>query len=102
MSAFAPGLGQCYSGYPGEGLISILSVAAAAAGGVYMKNRDRKGFSYTMFFFSGVFYTGNIYGAYNSAEKYNNDQLRSRHENVMSKYGSYNPADYIDIESVFN
>lgn len=102
MSALVPGLGQCYSGYPGEGLISILSVAASAAGGIYMKGKERKGFSYTLFFFSGIFYTGNIYGAYNSAESSNNETLRRRHESVVSKYGSYNPTDYIDIESVFN
>lgn len=100
MSAVIPGLGQCYTGNPGEGLISILSVSATAAGGVYMKSRDRKGFSYTMFFFSGVFYTGNVYGAYNSAEARNDELLQSRHSSVVSKYGSYNPAEYIDLESV--
>ena len=100
MSAVVPGLGQCYAGYPAEGLISILSVAATAAGGVYMKNRDRKGFSYTMFFFSGVFYTGNIYGGYNSARARNNEFMRSRHNSVVSKYGFYNPAEYIDLERV--
>jgi TM2 domain-containing membrane protein YozV len=102
MSAVIPGLGQCYSGYPAEGLISLLSVAAAAAGGVYMKEQDKKGISYTLFFFSGLFYAGNIYGAYNSAETANSGVLRSRYNSIVSQYGPYNPDDYIDIERVFN
>jgi TM2 domain-containing membrane protein YozV len=102
MSAVIPGLGQCYSGYPVEGLISLLSVAATAAGGVYMKEKGNKSASYTLFFFSGLFYAGNIYGAYNSAESANSEVLRSRHRSIVAQHGSYNPADYIDFERVFN
>ena len=101
MSAIVPGLGQLYSGYPAEGIISLLSVAATAAGGFYMKDTGRKGFSYTMFFFSGLFYSGNIYGAYNSAESVNAEIRTSRHRSITSQYGSYNPDDYVDIERVF-
>lgn len=102
MSAVIPGLGQCYAGYPVEGLISLLSVAAAAAGGVYMKEQEKKSISYTLFFFSGLFYAGNIYGAYNSAETANSEVLRGRYNSIVSQYGPYNPDDYIDIERVFN
>lgn len=102
MSSIIPGLGQCYAGYPVEGLISLLSVAATAAGGFYMKENGRKGFSYTMFFFSGLFYSGNIYGAYNSASAGNNEKLMNRHRSVISQYGSYNPDKYVDFERVFN
>jgi TM2 domain-containing membrane protein YozV len=102
MSAVVPGLGQCYSGYPGEGLISFLSVVATAAGGFYLKDAGHKSSAYTCFFFSGLFYGGNIYGAYNSAGAANNKVLLNRHRSVVSQYGSYNPGDYIDIESVFN
>lgn len=102
MSAVIPGLGQCYAGYPVEGLISLLSVAAAAAGGVYMKEQEKKSISYTLFFFSGLFYAGNIYGAYNSAETANSEVLRGRYNSIVSQYGQYNPDDYIDIERVFN
>jgi TM2 domain-containing membrane protein YozV len=101
LSAVVPGLGQCYAGYPGEGIISLLSVAATAAGGLYMKDRGRRGTSYTMFFFSGLFYGGNIYSAYNAAEFRNSELLRSRHNGIVAKYGSYNSGDYIDLESVF-
>ena len=102
MSAVVPGLGQCYAGYTVEGLISLLSVAATAAGGVYMKESGRKSISYTLFFFSGLFYAGNIYGAYNSADAGNNAVLHNRYNGIVSQYGSYNPGDYIDIERVFN
>lgn len=102
MSAVIPGLGQCYAGYPVEGLISLLSVAAASAGGVYMKEQDKKSISYTLFFFSGLFYAGNIYGAYNSAETANSGVLRSRYNSIISQYGPYKPDEYIDIERVFN
>ena len=102
MSAVVPGLGQCYSGYPVEGIISLLSVAATAAGGVYMKEKGNKSVSYTLFFFSGLFYAGNIYGAYNSADMANSEVLRSRHKSIVSQYGQYNPAEYIDFERVFN
>ena len=101
MSALIPGLGQCYSGYPGEGLISLLAVAAAAGGGFYMKDRGQKGLSNTLFFFSGLFYTGNIYGGYKSAEFKNNETLLNRHKNITEKYGSYNPGEYIDMKSIF-
>ena len=102
LSAVLPGLGQVYAGYPAEGLISLLSVAATAAGGFYMKDSGRTGLSYTLFFFSGLFYGGNIYGAYNSAQVGNNEMLHNRHQRIITQYGSYNPDDYIDIESVFN
>ena len=67
-----------------------------------MKENGKKSISYTMFFFSGLFYAGNIYGAYNSAEAGNNEVLRSRQMSIESQYGRYNPGDYIDIERVFN
>lgn len=102
MSALLPGLGQFYSGYPGEGLISLLAVSAAAGGGFYMKERGHNGLSCTLFFFSGLFYSGNIYGAYKSAESKNNETLLNRHKNITGKYGSYDPGEYIDMESIFH
>lgn len=101
MSAVLPGLGQCYSGYPVEGIISLLSVAATAAGGFYMRDAGRKGFSYTLFCFSGLFYGGNIYGAYNTASAANNEIMKNRYRSINTKFGVYNPADYIQFESIF-
>ncbi len=101
MSAVVPGLGQCYSGYPMEGLISLLSVAATAAGGYYMKDTGRKGFSVTLFCFSGLFYAGNIYGAYNSASSANREAAQNRYRSITNQFGVYNPADYIRFEDLF-
>ncbi|MCL2156118.1 MAG: hypothetical protein FWH53_10675 [Leptospirales bacterium] len=102
MSAIIPGSGQVYSGYYIDGIISFLSVAASAACGLYMYDKGHKGISYTLFFFSGLFYGGNIFSAYNAAEKRNNKILQDRYGNISSQYVQYNPKDYIDIERVFN
>lgn len=100
MSAIVPGLGQCYSGKVMDGVISFITVAASVAGGFYLRDSGRKGFSNTLFFFSGLFYAGNIYGAYNSAETRNHELLQYRHRSFISNYGEYNPRDYVDLESV--
>jgi len=102
MSAVIPGLGQCYTGYPVEGIISFLAVAATAAGGFYMKEEGRKGLSYTLFCFTGLFYGGNIYGAYNSVSAANNRMLQNRRASITAHFGNYNPADYIKLEDLFN
>ncbi len=102
ISAFLPGLGQCYNGYPMDGLISFTAIAATLAGGLYLRDSGKKDFSYTLFFFSGLFYGGNIYGAYNSAQAENNKELHRRRNSIISQYGSYNPGDYVDIESIFH
>jgi TM2 domain-containing membrane protein YozV len=102
MSAIIPGSGQIYSGYYIDGIISFLSVAASAAGGWYMYDKGHKGISYSLFFFSGLFYGGNIFSAYNAAEKRNYKTLQNRYESISSQHGRYNPGDFIDIERVFN
>ena len=101
MSAIIPGSGQIYSGYYIDGIISFLSIAASAIGGLYMYDKGHKGVSYSLFFFSGLFYGGNIYSAYNAAERRNNNILYDRYRSISSQYIQYNPRDYIDIERVF-
>ena len=102
MSAIIPGSGQIYSGYYLNGVISFLSVAVSAAGGLYMYEKGHKGISYTLFFFTGLFYGGNIFSAYNSAERRNYSTLQERYNSISSQYVQYNPKEYIDIERVFN
>lgn len=101
MSAIIPGLGQCYSGYPGEGLISLLAIAGTVYGGYYTRQRGMKGFSYTLFGFSGLFYGGNIYGAYNSAARADENIQREWYREIISRHGSYNPGVYIDFVRAF-
>ena len=100
MSALIPGLGQVYSGYAGEGLISLASVAATAFGGIYLRDRGKEGYSYTLFFFSGLFYAGNIYGGWNSAERRNRNTLVEEYRLINRQYGGYNPEACIDIEEL--
>jgi len=102
MSAVVPGLGQLYSGYPGDGLISLASVALTALGGVYMRNQGMEGYSYTLFFFSGLFHAGNIYGAWNSAERRNRELIDDEYKLIESRYGQYSPEECIDIERLLN
>lgn len=102
MSALLPGLGQIYSGRPADGLISLLTVAATAAGGYYIRRTDYHGYSYPLFFFSALFYGGNIYGAYNSAVEANSGTLRGRFNRIDKRYGAYDPAVYIDLRRLFD
>ncbi len=102
MSALVPGLGQCYSGRTLDGIVSFLAVTATAAAGYRIRSTGQRGFSYPLFFFSGLFYAGNIYGAYNSASAANSITLRERFKTLNSRYGSYNPADYFDTGRLFD
>lgn len=102
LSAAVPGLGQVYTGYIGEGIISLASVAATALGGVYLHNRGRDGYSCALFFFSGLFYAGNIYGAWNSAERRNRAIVRDEQRLINSRYGEYNPESCIDVERLLH
>jgi len=101
LSAAVPGLGQVYSGYIGEGLISFASVAAAALGGIYLHDRGREGYSYTLFFFSGLFYAGNIYGGWNTAERRNRSILNGEYNLINRRSGEYNPEACVDLEEMF-
>lgn len=100
LSALIPGLGQAYSGYIGEGLVSFASVAATALGGIYLRNNGREGYSYTMFFFSGLFYAGNIYGGWNSADRRNRSTLLEEYRVINSRYGAYSPEACIDADGL--
>ena len=102
MSAVIPGLGQLWSGRIIDALLSLASVALPAAGGIYMKDHDRNGTAYTLFFFTGVFYAGNVYGGYNSVMLENRERRIENHAHIIKKYGEYDPAVYIKFGRVFN
>lgn len=102
MSAFIPGLGQLWSGRFIDALLSFASVALPAAGGIYLKNRGHNGTAYTLFFFSGVFYAGNVYGGYNSVLMENRERCIENHEQMTGKYGEYDPSLYIKFGRDFN
>ncbi len=70
LSALLPGAGRIYSGKWFDGLMGFLMVYLTAASAMESSKRNNmfnKVFSYYM---AGVFYTGEIYGAYRSAKYY--------------------------------
>jgi len=101
MSALLPGAGQVYSGYYSAGLLSFISVAAFLAGGVHYKKDGNDSRGGVLLFFSGLFYAGNIYGAYNAASLANDGMLSEYRRSVNSVRAPYDPDRFYDIEKVF-
>lgn len=96
LSALLPGAGQVYSGKILDGIISFAAVAGTAFGAYYFYRKDEIPLAITFTFFAGLFYSGNIYGAYNSAQ-YTNLKLNQKFsDQIIEKYDlNYNPSDYI-------
>jgi len=70
LSAFLPGAGRVYSGKWFDGMMGFVMVYLTATPAIQSSKRDNtvtKVFSYSLF---GIFYTGEIYGAYRSAKYY--------------------------------
>jgi tetratricopeptide (TPR) repeat protein len=102
MSAIIPGAGQVYSGRYIDGAISILSVAAASYGAYHFRETGDRPLSITSGFFAALFYCGNIYGAYNSAERATADSDREFRVKFQRQYiPEYNPAFYFDFTANF-
>ncbi len=99
-SSLVPGSGQIYCGRIADGIISFLSVASTFAGGLYLKEKGMDGYSNTLFFFSGLFYAGNIYGAYNSAHNYNKTGLMKMEKNIINSAGLYSPERDINLREI--
>ena len=99
LSAIIPGAGQIYSQKYFDGIISFLSIAACSAGGLYLYKREEKGYAFTLFAFSGLFYAGNIYGAYNAALNFNVTSKNNFAGNVINTNSlNFNPAKYYSPE----
>jgi hypothetical protein len=97
LSALAPGLGQIWCGRYLEGLLSLLGVSLTAAGGAWLCAHDQRGAAGAAFFFSGLFYAGNLYGAYNSASDFNERYNRIYRDDMVRKYiPAYDPAKYLN------
>jgi len=97
LSAILPGAGQFYSGRDADGLLSLAAVAGSACGALYFYNKKERPLALTFTFFSCLFYAGNLYGAYNSAEYTNKRLDESFSSRIRNKYNlHYNPADYLD------
>jgi hypothetical protein len=98
MSAIVPGTGQMYSGRIMDGIISLISVAGTAYGAYYFYNKKEKPLAVTLTFFSGLFYSGNVYGAYNSAVNKNNELNKQFSGRIIQKYNlKYDPMEFSGI-----
>jgi len=103
LSALVPGSGQFYSGKYLSGILSLAGVVATAAGSLFFYKKNEKGISYGMAFFSVLFYSGNIYGAYNSAAEYNFISNNSFRDRLTDKHiPVYKPVDKNLSKSLFN
>lgn len=100
MSSVIPGSGQIYSGRYSDGLISFIAVCSTFLGGIHFKRNNNEGYAYTMFFFSGLFYTGNIYGAYNSSKKYNSSHLSNYRNKIGNLSEAFPPSEILNVEEL--
>lgn len=103
FSAVVPGAGQVYSGKYLPGLISLLGVAVAGAGTWYYREKGNRGLTYSMGFFTLLFYTGNIYTGYNSAQGRNLNEEKKYLNKVNRKFfRRYTPFEQTDIGNIFH
>jgi hypothetical protein len=102
LSSVVPGSGQVYSGRYLDGVISLLSVACTSYGAWYFNKSGDMPLSMTSGFFAALFYCGNIYGAYNSAERSGIDADQKFRSEFTRKYiPDYNPMIYFNFERNF-
>ena len=102
MSAVIPGLGQLWSGRLIDAFLSLASVALPAAGGYYLQQHGEERIAFTLYFFSGLFYAGNVYGGYNSADLENEKYRKRNHDDITGRFGKYDPMVYINFGRIFN
>ena len=86
MSAILPGSGEAYAGNPGRGLISLLTVGAAAAGVCWAARSDDWVSAAAVF--SALFlrfYDGAIRNAARRTENFNRDLMRHRAKEITQE-----------------
>jgi hypothetical protein len=98
LSALVPGAGQVYSGRIIDGVLSFAAVAGSAYGAYYFNQKKDKPMAMTFSFFTCLFYAGNLYGAFNSADTTNRILNGRFIDDISNKYNLYyNPEDHIDV-----
>ncbi len=103
LSAIIPGAGHIYSKRYIDGIISFAGIAATAGSAYYFLRKGDRGSGYTFAFFSVLFYGGNIYSAYNSANNYNRMLRRKFVKEMYQKHiPPYRPEEEIDLKRLFN
>ena len=101
LSAAIPGSGQIYAGRIADGLISLAAILACSSGAYYFHRRGNTEISYTLIFFSVLFYGGTIYGSYNATERFNRAVDEDFKKKLIGKYiPPYEPMRYIHSERI--
>ena len=77
LSAAVPGAGQAYTGNWGDALSNLAVVGGLAGLSALAFSNDEQGLGIIGAALAGVFYGGNIYGAYRSAAKKNRQAVKS-------------------------
>lgn len=97
LSALIPGMGQVYSGRIIDGLLTLSGFAGTAFAAYYSHERGYRAMSYTAGFFSVLFYSGGLYGAYQSAMTASRDNTRDFMEGYRKGLGDYlwKPENYL-------
>lgn len=71
LSVPVPGAGRAYCGRLGDGIFSFLLVSASYAGAYHYYDDDEVGFSLGLLTLGLLFHAGDVYGAANSARRFN-------------------------------
>jgi len=102
FSAAVPGLGQARVKRYSDALLSLTAVALLGSGTYYLLKNDHMAAGATLGFFLAVTYAGNVYGAYNSALRYNRDTHYRWKETFRRQFiPAYNPDDHLKRELFF-
>jgi hypothetical protein len=91
LSTAIPGMGKIYSSFWKDGLMSLLFVGSSAYQSYrgFNKTGIKSGIGWAFGSIAFGFYTGNIYGSYKAAHKYNNRQKsnsKKKIENIFKRH----------------
>ncbi len=102
FSAALPGLGQARVKRYNDALLSLGAVALLGSGTYYLLKNDHMAAGATLGFFLTVTYAGNVYGAYNSAHRYNRISYYRWKETFRRRFiPAYDPDDHLQRELFF-
>lgn len=87
LSALVPGTGQLYAGRPRDAALAFLLNAAFIWGALESFDDGNEVVGGILLFFEAGWYTGNIYNAVNSAQKFNRDVREREKRKLRERFG---------------
>ncbi len=94
LSAIIPGAGRFYCDRVGDGVFSLSTILIPAIASYFYYVIDNKPFMYGAISLTGIFYIGELYGAYNSAKIYFPAHERMYYEEIINSDFSVFSTDY--------